>query len=145
MNHLANVKVGDIHTDSISSGSLATTAVDTQGFDSALIIISAGALGGDLSAISVAHSDASDMSGSTNAVVFQSTADSSGTTNALADFDADESILISLDLEGKGRYVKTTLTVSAATDISCTTLLGRASESPVDTAAGHGVDFHFNA
>jgi len=145
MNHLANVKVGDHHTDSINSGTLATTAVDTKGYDSALIMISCGAQGGDLSAITVSHSDASDMSGSTAAVTFASTADSGGTTNALADFDANESILVSLDLEGKGRYILTTLTVSAATDISCTTLLGRASESPADTAAGHGVDFHFNA
>lgn len=146
MIHLQNIKVADFHADTVASGSLATTTVDTQGFDYATIIITAGALNGALTDIEVDVSDNSNMSSSTNLVTFESTADVGGTTNALADFTADESILIEVDLKAKGRYLKTTLTAGTGNhDLACVTLLSRASESPADTAAGSGTTFKFRA
>lgn len=144
MIHMQNMKVADFHADTVNAGSLATTAVDTVGFDYAYIVIVAGALGADATDIEVDHSDNSDMSSSANLVTFESTADIGGTTNALADFDADESIVVEVDLKAKRRYLKTTITVgSGACDLACITLLGRAGESIADTAAASGANFRF--
>jgi len=147
MIHLQNIKVADFHADTVASGSLATGVVDTMGFDFATIIITAGALAGDLTAIKVDVTDNSDGStDATNLVTFESTADVGGTTNALNAFDADESILVEVDMIGKGRYLKTTLTAGSGNhDLACVTLLSRAAESPADSAAGSGTTFKFRA
>ncbi len=146
MIHSQAMKIGSTFADQVNGAAPASPIVDTLGFDRAVIICTLGAMGADVASLVVNQSDIADHSSGVTVAANITTTDVDGVTNAVGVLDIDESVCFDLNLQGKGRYLKTVLTAgAAATDVCITVLLFRASESHADSAAGMGSTIYIRA
>tara|TARA_Y100001937_G_C7076758_1_gene311000 strand:+ start:626 stop:1123 length:498 start_codon:yes stop_codon:yes gene_type:complete len=146
MIHLQNLKFANITGPiSVDNGSNTTAAVDTQGFDYAVIVVHSGALQVAMTALKVQESDSSDMSGAADVdgLIFGTSTNIDGSTSALpAAGDDNVFHLFEIDLKNRKRFLDVVSTqgngsgTGGLVGISC--ILGRAAESVVDTASGKG-------
>jgi len=141
MIHAPTMKVAHNFVD--SGTSLAAGAeIDTSGFDYMTVIVATGAVGADLTAFKIEDDDTSGGSyAGTDIFNFAGGTDVDGNALALADIDANEVAVVHVNLIGRKKYVKATVTGGGTTtDLACIILLSRGTESPV-TVADFGADF----
>lgn len=140
MIHAPTMKVAHNFVDT-GSGLAAGAEIDTSGFEYMTVIVAVGALGAELAAFTIEDDDTSggdfddtdifNMAGST---------DVDGNTLALADLDPNQVIVVHVNILGRKKYQKVTVTGGgSASDIACVVLLSRGSESPT-TVADFGAD-----
>jgi hypothetical protein len=149
MIHIQTMKVADAITDTVATdGVLGTAIIDTNGYNYLTLIITLGAIGSDLAGCAVTQSIASNMADPSNVIVFETTTDVAGNTNALSTLDTNESVRYDINLIGKDRYFKLTLTAGATgtAEASYVALLTRAEIGLDDNSVGDGgTDFRFRA
>ena len=123
----------------VNDASLTTTAIDTQGFDFARIVVYLGASDIAMTALAVQESDASD-SGFANVtgLVFGKSTNSAGSTSTLPSATDDNGFFaFDVDLRGRKRYLDLVATCgegSTGTYICAFAELYRAEKTPITAA-----------
>lgn len=138
MNVTQNLKRVNITSPQLVNGaSVATTAVDTAGFDEAMVIFSLGVTDAALTTLKVQESDDSGMSGAvdiTGLVFGTSTDPDTNATSALPTAtDDNKTFSCFIDLRGRQRYIDLVAVVAAGTtgaNVSASCLVAKASLGP---------------
>jgi hypothetical protein len=141
MIHAPTMKVAHNFVDTGTNLNAGAT-IDTSGWDYMTLIVAVGALGAELAAFKIEDDDASGGSfDGADIFNFVGGTDVDGNTLAIADIDANQVAVVHVNLIGRKKYVKATVTGGGTnSDVACIVLLSRGAESPT-TVADFGADF----